>query len=94
VTNKTMFGQQLGFGLLALLVLSSAMGVVYTKHFNRTLHIQLQQLQNTKDKLHEEWTQLLLEQGTLGSDVRVEQVAREKLGMIVPPPSQMVVVQP
>lgn len=88
------FGPQLGLGLLIFLVLSTAMGVVYTKHFNRSLHIQLQQLQDTKDKLHVEWTQLLLEQGTLGSDVRVEQIARDKLEMIVPVPSQMVVIRP
>lgn len=88
------FRQQLMLGLLVFLILISALGVVATKHFNRSLHIQLQRLQNSKDKLHVEWTQLLLEQGTLGSDVRVEQIAREKLGMITPVPSQMVVIRP
>jgi len=80
--------------MLGLLVIGSAVGVVYTKHVNRNRHIQLQQLQNTRDKLHVEWTQLLLEQGTLGSDVRVEEVAREQLGMIAPPSDQMVVIKP
>ena len=80
--------------MLGLLVMGSAVGVVYTKHVNRNRHIQLQQLQNTRDKLHVEWTQLLLEQGTLGSDVRVEKVAREQLGMIVPPSNQVVVIKP
>lgn len=84
----------IGLWILSLLVLSSAMGVVYTKHLHRGLHIQLQQLQKERDKYHVEWTQLLLEQGTLGSDQRVEKVAREQLGMIIPPPNQIVVIKP
>lgn len=80
--------------LMGFLVLGTAIGVVYTKHLSRSLHIQLQQQQNIKDKFHIEWTQLLLEQGTLGSDVRVEKVAREQLNMIVPPSNQVVVIQP
>ncbi len=84
----------LGIWLLGLVVLGSALGVVYTKHLYRNRHIQLQQLQNTRDKLHVEWTQLLLEQGTLGSDVQVEKIAREQLGMIIPPPNQMAVIKP
>jgi cell division protein FtsL len=80
--------------LLGALVLGSALGVVYSKHLYRSRHIQLQQLQNTRDKLHVEWTQLLLEQGTLGSDVQVEKIAREQLGMIMLSPKQMVVIKP
>lgn len=80
--------------ILGILVLGSALGVVYTKYLNRNLHIQLEQLQNARDNLHVEWTQLLLEQGTLASDVRVEKIAREKLGMVVPSNKEIVVIQP
>ena len=86
--------QNLGFSILACLVLSSALAVVYTKHRNQSLHIQLQHLQNTRDALHVEWTQLLLEQGTLATDVRVERIAREQLGMVIPSPNQTVVIAP
>ncbi len=79
---------------LSFLVLSSALGVVYTKYLNRNLHIQLEQLQIARDNLHVEWTQLLLEQGTLASDVRVEKIAKEKLGMVMPASKEIVVVQP
>ncbi|HRA43341.1 MAG TPA: cell division protein FtsL [Gammaproteobacteria bacterium] len=79
---------------LSLLVLSSALGVVYTKYLNRNLHIQLEALQNSRDNLHVEWTQQLLEQGTLASDLRVEKIAREKLGMILPSNKEIVVIQP
>ena len=76
------------------LVLFSAVAVVYVKYVNRSMHIELQHLQDKRDKLHVEWTQLLLEQGTLGSDVRVERVAREHLGMVIPSPNQMIVIRP
>jgi cell division protein FtsL len=78
----------------SLLVLSSALGVVYTKYLNRNLHIQLEVLQDSRNNLHVEWTQLLLEQGTLASDLRVEKIAREKLGMIAPSNKEIVVIQP
>ena len=77
-----------------LCVLGSAMGVVYTKHLNRKLHIELQQLQQSRDSLHVEWSKLLLEQGTLGSDVRVEQVAREQLDMVLPKHDEIMVIRP
>lgn len=83
-----------GISLLFFFVLISAIGVIYCKHLDRRLHIDLQGLQQTRDELHVEWSRLLLEQGTLASDVRVEQVAREQLGMIVPKPEEMVVMKP
>ncbi len=79
---------------LGVLLLSAALGVVYTKYLNRHLHIQLETLQHERDNLHVEWTQLLLEQGTLASDLRVEKIAREKLKMIVPSSKEIVVIQP
>lgn len=79
---------------LSFLLLISALGVVYTKYLNRHLHIQLESLQHERDHLHVEWTQLLLEQGTLASDLRVEKIAREKLGMFVPSNKDIMVIQP
>lgn len=81
-------------GCMTLLVMSSAIAVVYTKHINRSLHIQLQQLQKTRDNLHIEWSKLLLEQGTLGSDLRVEKIASDELNMFVPKAEEMMVVRP
>lgn len=80
--------------LSVLLVLGSALTVVYTKYLNRNLHIQLQQLQEFRDQLHVEWTQLLLEQGTLGADVRVEKIAQKQLGMIFPTQNEITVIKP
>lgn len=88
---KREFSILLGLGLC---VFCSALMVVYTTHINRGLHSKLQELQSKRDELHVEWTQLLLEQGVLGSEARVEKMAREELGMVLPLPNQMVVISP
>ena len=41
-----------------------------------------------------EWGQLQLEQSTLTTQGRVEHAARSRLGMIIPPPEQMVILKP
>ncbi len=79
---------------LGFLVLSSAIGVVYLKHLYRHFHTQLQDLRDQRDKLHIEWTQLLLEQSALASDMRVEQIARDELGMIFPAPNTIEMIRP
>lgn len=84
----------LGLSVFMLCVLGSAMAVVYIKHLNRKLHIELQQLQQSSDNLHVEWSKLLLEQGTLGSDVRVEQVAVDQLNMVLPKHDEIMVIKP
>lgn len=84
----------LGMGFLMIGLLLSAMAVIVSKHLDRSLHIRLQQLQKTRDDLHVEWSRLLIEQGTLGSDPRVEQIAREQLKMIVPAANQIQVMRP
>jgi len=80
--------------LLMISVLGSALLIVYTQHLNRSLHIELQHLDDIRDALHVEWSQLLLEQATYGSDLRVERVAQERLHMRVPKQEQMMVIHP
>lgn len=84
----------LGMSFLMICLLFSAMAVVVSKHLDRSLHIRLQQLQKNRDDLHVEWSRLLLEQGTLGSDPRVEQIAREQLGMRLPTANHIQVMRP
>jgi cell division protein FtsL len=76
--------QQLVMFVLALVVLVQAVGVIYVKQSKRNLHAKLQSMYSSRDKLQEEWSQLLLEQGTWEANARVERVAREQLGMTVP----------
>ena len=82
------------FGALVVLVMCSALGVVYTKYESRKLFAQVEELQKKRDEMNVEWGQLLLEQSTLASHSRVETLARTQLGMIMPPPGDVVIVRP
>ena len=77
-------------GALAAVVVGSALIVVETKHANRTLVHQLEQLRAEKARLETEWSQLQLEEATLAHHGRVEQIARDKLGMTEPADTQIV----
>lgn len=80
--------------MLLLVVIVSSFGVVYAKHQNRELFIELQSLVNEKDLMETEWGQLQLEQSTLATHGGIEQSARTRLGMLMPDASDMVIVRP
>lgn len=80
--------------MLALLVLVSAVSVSWSVHQARQLTSDMQMLQREQDALQTEWGQLLLEQSTWGGFARVEQLAREELGMVMPGEPQTVMVKP
>ena len=70
---------------LLTLVLTSALGVVWTRHESRVLFVQLTGLQNQRDELNIEYGRLELEQATLAEPRRVDEESRGKLGMVAPP---------
>ncbi len=74
---------------LAGLIFVSALQLVATRAENRRLFIQLQDLRKQRDEIDREWSQLLLEQGTWGTDNRIEELARTKLKMTTPVVAQI-----
>ena len=70
--------------LLGIAVLISAGVVVETKHRNRALVADLEELRLQRARLGIEWSQLQLEEATLAHPGKVERVAREQLGMTEP----------
>lgn len=70
--------------LLLAAVIASALAVIRTKHENRALVAQLEQLRAERDRLDMEWAQLQLEEATLSHNARVDRIAREHLGMTEP----------
>lgn len=78
--------------VLLVLVVGSAIGVVYSKHRSRQLFVQLQELQRTRDQLNIEWGRLKLEQGALTMHGRIARIARERLHMKIPTPSDVVIL--
>jgi cell division protein FtsL len=70
-------------------VLASAVGVVWTRHESRVLFVNLTQLQNQRDDLNIEYGKLELEQATHAEPRRVDDEARQKLGMFNPSPQDI-----
>ena len=79
-------------GALATVVVGCALIVVETKHQNRTRVHEIEQLRQEKARLDTEWAQLQLEEATLAHHGRIEQLARDKLGMSDPQDTQIVKV--
>lgn len=79
--------------LLLLAVLSTALAVVYTTNEYRSSFSQLQQLQQQRHYLKLQWGQLLLEQASLATPARVEEIAVQQLRMRLPSDSQTYVLQ-
>ena len=69
--------------------LASALGVVWTRHESRVLFVQLTSLQNQRDDLNIEYGKLELEQATYAEPRRIDDEARQKLGMISPRPQDI-----
>jgi cell division protein FtsL len=83
-----------GMGLLAALVLGSALGVVHAKHESRKLFIELQALYAERDEMNVEWGRLQLEQGTWATHGRIERLAATRLEMRMPRPEDIILVRP
>ena len=78
--------------VLVAVLLASALGVVVAAHENRVLFNTLAELQGERDRYQQEWTRLLLEQSALSAHGRVEKLAAEQLGMVVPGREDIVLV--
>ena len=77
-----------------LMIVTSALGVVYATHRARLATHELEKLRHQAADLHAESGQLLLEKSSLAAYARVEQLAVKELNMIVPEINQVVIVQP
>lgn len=70
--------------LLSAAVIVSALAVVRVKHENRQLTFDLEKLRQERERIDMEWAQLQLEEAALSHHGRIEQMARESLGMSEP----------
>jgi cell division protein FtsL len=80
--------------ILLLAVISSALGVVYTRHESRGQAIRLGEKESDRDALIAEWSRLQLEQAWLADAGQVEAKAREELGMQDPTETRILVIKP
>ena len=67
--------------VLTVLLVGCALSVVNARYQARHLFIDLDRSQQQQRQLQVDWTQLQLDQSTLGKNERIEQIARSELNM-------------
>lgn len=85
--------KQLAVLILAISVVFSALSVIYVTHTNRVLHAEYQHSLAEKNHLYVERGQLLLERGTWMMQARIQKLAEDKLGMVMPDHKSVVIVK-
>lgn len=83
---------QFGLFTLIIAVLMSALSVVYVTNTTRSLNASVQQMLADRDHMHVQWGQLLLEKSTWIMQARVQQIASDKLDMVVPNSQSVVII--
>lgn len=87
-------GRYVGMALLVLILLGSALAVIYGKYQSRLIFIEIQKQERALDQYEVEWGQLQLELTTLAELNRVEQVAREQLKLVMPLREKSIYIKP
>ncbi len=86
--------KQLMFPLLLLFsILASALMVVYSTNVHRETFTQLQLAERHGQLLQLRWGKLLLEQASLATPARVQELATEKFQMALPADNQTVMLR-
>lgn len=85
--------KQLGVIFLAMMVVFSALSIIYVTHVSRELHATFQRNLNIQDRLHVAKGQLLLERSTWMMQARIQEVAEKKLGMVFPNHKSVIVIR-
>ena len=79
--------------LLWLLVVCSALAVIYMTHLSRNAFVETQRLSKQADDYDVEWGRLLIERSSSSSISRIEGIATDQLGMAVPNANRVIVLQ-
>ncbi|KHT45395.1 cell division protein FtsL [Vibrio sp. MarTm2] len=79
--------------VLLVLIFASAMGVVFTTHHTRQAITEKDQALMERERLDNEWRNLLLEETALAEHSRVQAVAKQELEMMRPESDKEVIIQ-
>lgn len=80
--------------VLLVILVASALGVVYTKYRSRMLFAETQRIEQELEAYEVELGQLQLEQNTWAEHSRIEKLARGKLGMAMPQRNSIIYIKP
>ncbi|KGY13680.1 cell division protein FtsL [Vibrio tubiashii] len=78
--------------ILLVLIFSSAMGVVFTTHHTRQAITEKDQALVERERLDDEWRNLLIEETALSEHSRVQAVAKAELEMKRPDSDKEVII--
>jgi cell division protein FtsL len=78
--------------VLLVLIFASAMGVVFTTHHTRQAITEKDQAMVERERLDNEWRNLLLEETALAEHSRVQAVAKQELDMKRPDSDKEVII--
>jgi cell division protein FtsL len=73
-----------GLTILGAAVIATGVSVVYVKYLTRLEFVALQEVRAQRDAFDVQWGRLQIEEAALTSHTRIEQSARQQLGMHLP----------
>ena len=79
--------------LLLLVLVSSSLAVITVRHKNRLAFVELQDIQEQRNRLQNEWGRLILEKATWAEQHNIADQAGERFGMQPPAPDEIITVQ-
>jgi cell division protein FtsL len=81
-------------GVAGIVLLLSALAVIYSKYYSRLIFIEIQKQEKALDQYEVEWGQMQLELTMLAEQNRVELVAREQLKLVMPLRDKIIYIKP
>lgn len=79
--------------MLGLVVMMSAVAVIYVRHLNRLAFMAADAQQRHRDELDIEWRRLMLERETWVMEHKLAVEARNRLKMKPPPPAEIITLK-
>ena len=86
-------GQVIVLAVLVVAVLISGFAVTYMKYESRKLFTEMEKLRVERDELVVDWSRLQIELATWAEHGRVEDLANNKLNMLMPGVENIVVIR-
>ena len=80
--------------LLVIMLMLSAIAVIYSKYQSRLIFIEIQKKEKELDDYEVEWGQLQLELTTLTEENRIEVDARNRLLLTLPTQNKIIYIKP
>jgi cell division protein FtsL len=80
--------------VLTVVLVISALAVIYSKYHSRLIFIEIQKQERELDQREVEWGQTQLEVTMFSEQNRVESVARQKLKLVLPLHEKIIYIKP